>query len=123
MQPGQHYLIQLASSGANGTALPVTPDFVVTNSIFVIGTSGKVAITVPNALISGGCPLPNSNVVDLVGYGSAANCFEGNGPVADQPNTLVALRKANGCADTDQNANDFTVTAPNPRHGSSPFTS
>ncbi len=36
---------------------------------------------------------------------------------------MVALRKANGCTDTDNNANDFIVTAPNPRHGSSPFTS
>src|SRR5712692_9011240 len=128
--PGQHLLIQLASSGSSGAPLPVTPDFDVSGTPpppalpFVIGTSGKIAITKPGTgLLPGTCPLPNSNVVDFVGYGSTANCFEGNGPVADQPNTLVALRKANGCTDTDNNANDFTVTAPNPRHGSSPFTS
>src|SRR5216684_5072587 len=128
--PGQHLLIQLASSGSSGAPLPVTPDFDVSGTPpppalpFVIGTSGKIAITKPGTgLLPGTCPLPNSNVVDFVGYGSAANCFEGSGPVSNQPNTMVALRKANGCTDTDNNANDFIVTAPNPRHGSSPFTS
>src|SRR5713226_2977846 len=128
--PGQHLLIQLASSGSSGAPLPVTPDFDVSGTPpppalpFVIGTSGKIAITKPGTgLLPGTCPLPNSNVVDFVGYGSAANCFEGSGPVPNQTNTTVALRKANGCTDTDQNANDFTVTAPNPRNGSSPFTS
>jgi hypothetical protein len=124
IQPGQHLLIQLESSGTGGTALPVSPDFTVHLPTPAFGLSGKIAITKPNTSLGvSPCPLPNSNVVDLVGFGSTANCFEGSGPAPILTNTTAAIRKANGCTDTDDNANDFSVSAPNPRNGSSPFNS
>ena len=127
IQPGQHMLFQVGPTGANGAPLPVTPDFVVDPpppaGPLALDTSGKLAVTKPGTpLLSGTCPLPNSNVVDFVGYGSTANCFEGSGPVLSVTNTAAAIRKTNGCTDTDNNASDFSVAAPNPRNFASPFT-
>lgn len=53
-----------------------------------------------------------------MGYG-AANLFEGNGPTPTPSNTTAALRKDGGAQDTDDNANDFEIGTPNPRHSSS----
>ena len=60
--------------------------------------------------------------MDFVGYGTAANCFEGAGPTAPTSNTTAALRKADGATDTDNNNADFVIGAPNPRaaHDSAP---
>src|SRR5262249_4667668 len=70
----------------------------------------------------GTCPLPNASVVDFVGYGANANCFEGSGPISGLTNGLAAFRKSNGCTDTDNNANDFSLATPSPRNANSPFT-
>jgi Calx-beta domain len=64
--------------------------------------------------------LSNSGLADFVGYGSTANCFEGPGPTPNLSNTAAAIRKTNGCTDTDNNASDFQVASPNPRNGNSP---
>ena len=125
IQPGQHMLVQLGSSGPNGASLP-TPDFnLAVTQPPPLGLSGKVAITKAFApLISSTCvPLPDSNIVDLVGFGTTANCYEGTGPTTTLNNTTAAFRKDNGCTDTDNNASDFVTSAPSPRNGSSPFTS
>ncbi|HKR58654.1 MAG TPA: DNA/RNA non-specific endonuclease, partial [Pyrinomonadaceae bacterium] len=49
------------------------------------------------------------------------DCFEGSGPVATLSNTTAALRKDDGCFDTDDNAKDFLIGGTNPRNSSSPF--
>ena len=60
-------------------------------------------------------------IVDFVGYGNA-NFFEGVGcRAATLGNELAALRAANGCTDTDDNAADFTSGAPAPRNTASPL--
>jgi hypothetical protein len=52
-----------------------------------------------------------------VGYGSAANCFEGTtGPAPTISNSTAAFRKGSGCTDTDNNAGDFITGPPNPRN-------
>src|SRR5204863_9797308 len=43
--------------------------------------AGKVALVNNNQLLIGACAT-GANVIDSVGYGSAASCFEGSGPVA-----------------------------------------
>jgi hypothetical protein len=58
-----------------------------------------------------------AQIVDLVGYGGA-NFFEG-APAAALSNTTAALRNANGCTETDNNASDFTAGAPAPRNTAS----
>ncbi|MBA2702643.1 MAG: lamin tail domain-containing protein [Blastocatellia bacterium] len=116
--PGQYFLVQLSSGGANGVALP-TPD--ATGSINMAAAAGKVALVAGTTSLTGsGCPLPGT-VADFVGYGTTANCFEGSGRAPAPGNTTADLRKNGGCTDTNDNAADFLLTAPFPRNTSSPL--
>ncbi len=110
--PGGYYLVQEAQ-GAGGTVSLPTPD--ATGAIAMSGTSAKVALVDSATLLSGTCP---GGVVDLVGFG-AANCFEGAAATPALSNTTAALRNDSGCAETDNNNVDFTVTAPAPRNSAS----
>ena len=114
--PGQYILIGLGSAGSSGA--PVPADF--GGIPLQIGTAGKIALTKPGTTITGTCPLPNSGVADFVGYGGSASCFEGSAPTPNLSNTIVALRKSNGCVDTDNNSDDFQLTSPTPRNSTSP---
>ena len=117
LQPGQYYLVQEAA-GAGGTVDLPTADTV--GTIPMGATAGKVALVSNTTALSGvGCPT-SAGVVDLVGYGGTANCFEGAGPTAVLTNTTADLRKDNGCTDTDNNNSDFSTGAPNPRNTLSP---
>ncbi|RPE79647.1 lamin tail domain-containing protein [Vulcaniibacterium tengchongense] len=111
--PGGYYLIQQAAGSGGSADLP-TPDAV--GSIAMAGGAGKVALVRSTAALSGACPLGDANLVDFVGYGSAANCFEGSAPTATLGNTTAALRKSDGASDSNDNAADFAVGAPNPRN-------
>jgi hypothetical protein len=118
LAPGQYLLVQGASGGATGSPLP-TPD--VTGTISMAATAGKVVLTNTNTLIASGTACPTgATVVDVVGYGSAANCFEGSGPAPAPSATNAVLRASNGCTETDNNATDFAASAPNPRNTTSP---
>ena len=114
---GGYYLIQEAA-GTGGT-LPL-PDPDATGNIAMSATNGKVALVHSTTALSGACPA-NLAIVDLVGYGPTANCFEGE-PTAVLSNTTAALRDGDGATDTNNNFADFTIAAPNPRaaHDSSP---
>ncbi|HEX5823860.1 MAG TPA: ExeM/NucH family extracellular endonuclease, partial [Candidatus Limnocylindrales bacterium] len=110
---GRNYLIQEAA-GAGGTVDLPTPD--ATGSIAMSATAGKVALVSSTGALAGACP--TAGVVDFVGYGTTANCFEGAGPTAAPGNTTSAQRKGGGATDTNDNASDFTVGVPDP-HASS----
>src|SRR5688500_7444942 len=105
IKPGGYYLIQQAQ-GAGGTVALPAPDAV--GTILMAAGSGKVAL-VRNATIltapSGGCPAKDF-IVDQVSYGSS-NCFDGSGPTGTLSSTESAIRKDDGCTDTDNNAADF----------------
>ena len=75
--------------------------------------AGKVALVSTTVALSGACPTGGA-IVDFVGYGTTANCFEGTGPTAAPSNTTSAQRNGGGATDTDNNAADFTVAAPDP---------
>ena len=83
-------------------------------------TSGKVALVANTTLLSGLCPT-GSGIADMFGYGGAGtpSCFETT-PIAALDNTTAAVRKGNGCIDTDNNSNDFVVIGPIPRNSSAP---
>lgn len=112
--PGQYYLIQESSGGSNGVAL-ASPD--ASGTIAMAAGSGKVALVKNIIALTGSCP-SDPNIVDLLGYGSTANCFRGSSAVAPS-NTNALLRAANGCANTSNNRTDFAVGPPNPRNTSS----
>ena len=83
--------------------------------IAMAATSGKVALVKNSTALTGACP-NDGNILDLVGYGSTANCFKGPAPAAAASNTNALLRAANGCTDTRNNALDFVTGTPNPRN-------
>ncbi|HYF16216.1 MAG TPA: lamin tail domain-containing protein, partial [Phycisphaerales bacterium] len=115
---GGYYLVQLASNGANGAALP-TPD--ATGTTNISGTSGKLALRKDQVTITGtGCVTPDSLTSDFVGYGTA-NCSEG-GAAAPSPSLANAIFRGNdGCSDTDNNGADFAAAAAAARNSASPL--
>ncbi len=117
LAPGQYYLIQQAQGSGGTTPLP-TPD--ATGTIAMSGTAGKVALVNVNTVITSGTSCPTgSTIVDFVGFGSTANCFEGSGSTPAPSNTNAVLRAANGCTDSNNNAADFAAGAPTPRNTAS----
>lgn len=115
IEPGQYYLVQLGSGGANGSALPAADAVGSTN---MSATAGKIALVNTTTALSGsGCPFDPS-VVDFIGYGSA-DCSEGGAAAPSPPNNATAnLRNPSGegCTDTDNNGADFSTDTPNPRN-------
>jgi predicted extracellular nuclease len=111
--PGRYYLVQEAAGGGGTTSLP-PPD--APGTINLAASAGKVALVSSTTALNGACP--TINVVDEVGYGSTATCFEGTSPApAPGSNNLQsALRNSAGCTDTNQNASDFTAGTANPRN-------
>ncbi len=102
LAPGRYYLIQEAGGTTNGVALP-PPDLTPASPFAMSGTNGRVD------LASG------ATLVDRVGYGSSTT-FEGTGATGVLSNSTAALRKSNGCTDTDNNNSDFDVLTPAPRN-------
>ncbi len=115
--PGSYYLVQQAPGSNTAAAGLPAPDAI--GNIAMSGTAGKVALVNSSSPLSGTCPL-GSNVIDFVGFGTTANCFEGSGPTTAPSNTSAVLRASNGCTDTNNNAADFSAGAPNPRNSASP---
>jgi hypothetical protein len=115
---GGHYLVQLASGGTNGGALP-TADATGSSNLAVTG--GKVAIVDNATALSCGATAGScsavSGVQDLVGYGSATD-FEGSAAAPAPSATKSIARAGGGCTDTDDNAADFAAATPNPQNSS-----
>ncbi len=117
--PGEYYLVKLGSNGAVGATLPAAN---VEGSVNMSATAGKIALVNDSAGLTGTtatCPTDDVNLVDLVGYGSTANCHEGAanapGPSSPTTNSTAILRNGNGATDTNQNGSDFALGTPNPR--------
>ncbi|MGZ5434409.1 MAG: LamG-like jellyroll fold domain-containing protein [Pyrinomonadaceae bacterium] len=116
--PGQYYLVKQAGGPLGTTDLPA-PD--ATGAIPMGNTAGKVALVANTTLFSFVVCPTGATIVDFVGYGTGTNCFEGSGPTLLTSNLTAALRKNNGCLDTNNNNPDFEISAPNPRNSSSPL--
>jgi beta-lactamase superfamily II metal-dependent hydrolase len=113
--PGHYYLVQEAVGTGGTTNLPA-PE--ATGTTAMAAGAGKVALVNQAGALSGSCPT-GITIIDFVGYGTAANCFEG-ATTTTLTNTTSASRIDNGCTDTDHNNTDFTAGAVNPRNGASP---
>jgi acetyl esterase/lipase len=121
LAPGATFLVQEASGGASGAALP-SPSLVDPSPIALAAQAGRVA------LVRGATPLgcngastpcasdATARILDLVGYG-AARFFEGSAPTAAPATARAAQRAGGGCRDTDDNRADFAVATPSPRVG------
>src|SRR5262249_1624327 len=114
LQPNQYYLVQENAGAGGTTALPASD---ASGTINLSATAGKVAVVQTAPLLGGGCPTASA-IVDLVGFGSSASCFEGTGPSSAPSNTTAARRTggSGGCTDANNNASDFFIGAPVPRN-------
>jgi hypothetical protein len=120
---GHYYLVQLASGGTSGSALPAAD---ATGTSNLAASGGKVAAVQSTTALScgaaaGSCA-SSAGLVDFVGYGSAAD-YEGSAAAPALSSTTAAARNGSGCDDTDSNADDFSALAPGPRNSSSPAAS
>lgn len=120
---GGYLLIQSGTVGTAGADLPVASDL--TAGLNLSGSSGKVVLaSQATALGCGSTAAPcTSGIIDLVAYGGATGANEGGTTVNNGvalTTTVGAVRKNNGCQDTDNNLADFDViTAPVPRNSAS----
>jgi hypothetical protein len=117
---GGHYLVQLASGGTSGAALPA-PDATGASNLAVTG--GKLALVSDASALScgdapGSCSAV-STVEDLVGYGGASD-YEGSAAAPAPSATTALVRAGGGCTDTDDNAADLAAAAPAPLNSSAP---
>jgi len=123
IQPGRYYLVQLASGGTAGAALPAADATGTTN---LANAGGKVALVRDStALACGATPgscAGSSSIADLVGYGSATD-YEGSGAAAAPTNTTALARANTGCSDSGDNASDFATAPPTPKSSAAPATS
>jgi hypothetical protein len=110
--PGRYFLVQEASGGATGSPLPMSD---ATGSIGLAATAGKVALVLGTTALTGtGCPL-GVTIVDFLGYGSTANCFETAPiPVSGTNANARSVIRTVSCTDTNNNSTDFSnpATAP-----------
>jgi len=126
LQPGQHWLVQLATTTPTPANSAVLPTADATGSTNISASAGKIVLAnVPTGLACNGSSVACSaaqlaQIVDLVGYGPTANYAEGS-PAPAPSGTTALFRAANGCTDTNNNATDFAAGAPNPRNSSSPL--
>ncbi|MCI3937794.1 lamin tail domain-containing protein [Chryseobacterium aahli] len=119
LNPGQKYLIKLAT-GTGGTVDLPAPDFTPSGTAYpnqplaLSGTGGKIALTSnstnPTAANS-------SNVLDFVGWSSGASLFEGTSYAPGTANA-TSISRTNGI-DTNNNNTDFTVGTPTPENSTS----
>jgi hypothetical protein len=119
---GRRYLVQFASGGTAGLALP-SPDATDTTNLSTAG--GKVTLVhAVTPLACGASPGSCSAVAavrDLLGYGTATDYESAAAPALT--NTTAATRASGGCSDTDANATDITAEAPAPRNSAAAATS
>ena len=108
------FLIRVAPTGANGAALP-TPDLVTSTTLNMSGSAGQVLLLPNTSAFSGsGNVAGNAGVIDMVGFGTGVNTFEGAQTGTNLTATTSAQRSATG-TDTDHNANDFSEAVPTPK--------
>jgi predicted extracellular nuclease len=121
LAPGQYLLVQQASGGSTGALLP-TPD--ATGTVNMSATGGKVVLvsSTTGLACNGGTTAcsaaQQASIIDLVGW-DGASFFEGSAAAPTTSNTTAVLRKGGGCTDTNDNAADFVLGAPQPRNTAS----
>ena len=110
--PGEYYLVQGASGGATGSALP-TPD--ASGSVNLSGSNGNVALaTTTTALtcLQAACATDDA-VVDLVGFGSG-DTFAGSDQAPSAENNTASVSRDHLSTNTADNAADFRSAAATP---------
>ena len=111
LPPGRTFLVQEAAGTGGTTDLP-TPD--ARGTIAIAATGGQVYLVKASAsdpFDPGTGNISNADVVDFVGWGSAASFETAHGPATS--NTTSVSRDASG-TDINDNSLDFTAGGPTP---------
>jgi predicted extracellular nuclease len=108
-----HYLIQMGSPGANGTALP-TPDAGPAGFSMAAGGGQVFLLSQSSAITTTGDMKGVAGVVDMVGQ-TTATSFETMAAGAAASTTNSLNRSATG-GDSDNNSVDFSLAAPSPEN-------
>jgi hypothetical protein len=113
IEAGEYFLIRLSSAGLVGSSL----DFVdLDGSMNLSATGGRIALVSTTVPLDESCT--RDDVLDLIGYGSTATCFEGT-QAAFAPTATNALFRINsGCQDQNDNRLDFETAPTAPRNSS-----
>jgi hypothetical protein len=114
---GCSYLLVGGSTGSNGVPLPVALDHL--STIGLGASAGKIGLKA-DGVFTPIVPCDPTLLVDMLGYGTTANCFEGAGAGPVPSPTLAAWRLGDGLTDTDDNSLDFFTATPAPRNSQSP---
>jgi len=110
------YFLVKAADGTN-TALPALPTPDATTTFTLSGTAGQVLLINGTSFTGTGNVAGNAGLIDMVGYGTGNNTFEGATMSANLSNATSANRKLQTTAgDTDNNLNDFQSGAPSPQN-------
>lgn len=105
--PAGGYYLVAAESGYDGT--------ISADATFANGGTGRLSASGGGLAIRG----PGGSVIDSVGYGSASNAFVEGSPAPAPSADNGLARKTNGCADSDNNLEDFGLVSPSaPRNSS-----
>lgn len=122
--PGQYYLIKLAAGSSGSKELPAAD---ATGILNINASAGKVALLNNRNTLDGNlvctAGFAAAGIVDFVGYGNIANCYEGNAPAPATDNSSATIRRNDGCTDTDNNGSDFIYGPAIPRNSSTPVKS
>ncbi|MBD8543791.1 ExeM/NucH family extracellular endonuclease [Oxalobacteraceae sp. CFBP 13708] len=109
LKPGQYFLM-VGRTGTQANAMPVGTGDVTSASFDMAAGGGKVALSGSITQMPAG---NGTNLIDLVGFGSANHAEGAPAPVPSTVNSIQ--RAALGCQDTDNNRDDFAaapVTGP-----------
>jgi hypothetical protein len=118
INPGQYRLIRWTTPASLGAAIPPADFIRPAGGSLLNNLTARVALATTTSPLLTGCG--SASVVDLVGYGSAAVCFEGAGAAPGLGAVDGALlRKSSGAQDSNQSFNDFVVGAGTPRNRAS----
>ncbi|MEI6475731.1 MAG: lamin tail domain-containing protein, partial [Planctomycetota bacterium] len=110
-----YFLVQMNAAGTTGAALRA--DYYTTTAIDMSATVGNIALlSAAQSGTTNACASLAATLVDKVGYGTTANCYEGTSYAPAPSATTSVIRKANGATDTDVNSADFYAAAPSPRN-------
>ncbi len=111
--PGGYYLV-----GPSGKGSGRQPEADLTASYKLDPARSHIVLLSSAARLNGVLPCSDA-LVDQVGYGPVS--FVERQPLAQPLGTRAAVRKQNGCRDTNDNAADFVLAAPAPRNAKSPL--
>ena len=112
---GGYYLVQFGSGGSVGAALPAAN---ASGTFNMSAAAGKLAlVNSSTSLPALTCPSTETSIVDLVGFGTTANCFEGaSAPAPSATLAIVRASLGSSCLDSGNNSTDFSTAAPAPRN-------